>query len=401
MPGPDFFTIAMVVAINLMVIAIAMPWLLDRQLTYGARHAQRYFLLQGLAWLAGIAELYFDTGLWGRLLSVTAILCATLVQWELSRALSGWLGPRHRSLDIGLRILCVIGVLGYLVSINSPTQRLAWFSTVNGLSAVLVGCMALYPRKTQTRVWRYVVFGIELTLGLAVMSAGLTQPYESWSQMLTAESGLHPALGLMTPLCGSVLMLAVLWALREELKRNRNSSAQDDLTGLPQRKALERQGRAMLERARSDKLPVAMVLLDMDHFYRVNQERGYAVGDEALQLLSRTLQKQVRDDEVVARWHGEAFCLMLYADAAAVQSLGARLQSAMQLGAQYELQVELNFSAGCALVPEVWEQLDIDDLIQHAESALQDAKRLGRGRWEFITLQAGERPLPMPLPFGG
>ncbi|MEG0675728.1 MAG: GGDEF domain-containing protein [Comamonas sp.] len=402
MPGPDFFTIAMVVAINLMVIAIALPWLLDQKLTYGARHAQRYFLLQGLAWLAGIAELYFDTSVWGKPLSTIAILCATLVQWELSRSLSGWLGPRHRALDHSLRILSVIGVLGYLVTIHSPAQRLAWFSTINGMCAVLVGCMALFPRKPQTRVWRYIVFSIEVSLGLAVMSAGLTQPYESWAQMLTADSGLHPALGLMTPICGSLLMLATLWALREELKRNQNSRP-DDWAGLPQRKALERQGQAMLERAQRDKLPLAFVMLDMDHFYRVNQERGYAVGDEALQLLSRILQKHIRCNEVIARWQGQALCMLLHADAAGVQSLCARLQSAMQLGAQYELQVDLSFSAGCALVPEVWEQLSIEDLARHAENALQDAKRLGRGRWEFVTLQVAEIPLPrtMPLPFGG
>ncbi|MEG0142412.1 MAG: GGDEF domain-containing protein, partial [Comamonas sp.] len=139
-------------------------------------------------------------------------------------------------------------------------------------------------------------------------------------------------------------------------------------------------------RSLRENLPLAVILIDMDHFSRVNKRHGYQTGDEALQLMSRTLQKQMRGDELVARWQGESFCLLLHADQIGARALLTRIKSAIQMGAQYELQVDLDFSAGCALAPSAWKGLKLDELTKQADIALQQAKKLGRGRTEFITL---------------
>jgi diguanylate cyclase (GGDEF)-like protein len=97
-------------------------------------------------------------------------------------------------------------------------------------------------------------------------------------------------------------------ACRDEEVRQRSANApEDSLTGLPLRQAIKNQARLMLSRARREGLPLALILIDMDHFSRVNSRHGYQAGDAALQLMSRTLRKQMRGDEVVARWQGNPF----------------------------------------------------------------------------------------------
>lgn len=194
---------------------------------------------------------------------------------------------------------------------------------------------------------------------------------------------------MATPICSTLLLLAILLAWRDESQRqNLEQKQEDDLTGLPHRHALARQAQGMLRRSQRGHLPLSIVLLDMDQFQRVNRRHGYDVGNEALQLLSLALQKQMRGDEVAARWHGESFCLLVHADAAGVQSLFTRLKSAIQLGLMHELQLNLDFSAGCVHVPEVWDGLSFDDLTHEALQALRQAKKSGQGGLKIITLQA-------------
>ena len=126
----------------------------------------------------------------------------------------------------------------------------------------------------------------------------------------------------------------------------------------------------------------------MDQFKYINSQRGYGVGNEALQLLSMVLQKQMRADELAARWHGETFCLLVHADEQGMQSLFTRLKSAVQLGLQHELQLSLDFSAGCVHVPEVWDELTFEELASEATRALHKAKKSGHGGLKIVTLLA-------------
>lgn len=189
------------------------------------------------------------------------------------------------------------------------------------------------------------------------------------------------------PAFSGLCFVSILMACRdEELRLQQADAPEDNLTGLPLRQAIKSQARFMLHRSLRENLPLAVILIDMDHFSLVNKHHGYQTGDEALQLMSLALQKQMRGDEVVARWKGQSFCLMVHADLIGARSLLTRIKSAIQMGAQYELQVDLDFSAGCALAPSAWKNLKLDELTKQADIALQQAKKLGRGRTEFITL---------------
>ena len=157
----------------------------------------------------------------------------------------------------------------------------------------------------------------------------------------------------------------------------------DALTGVANRRYLFELGAQELSRARRFGHPLSVLLLDIDHFKHVNDSYGHAAGDQVLQALARCCQKQVRDIDVVGRYGGEEFVILLVE----TDSAGA-LRSAERLRAQVAQMVTetdqgpitVNISLGVASA-----QLDRDGfatLVVRADSALYAAKQAGRNRVE-------------------
>jgi diguanylate cyclase (GGDEF)-like protein len=400
MPELDFFSITMAVAINFMAVAFALPWFIGQKISASARRSQQFLLLQGLAWVLILGASRTQSTFWSSALSLAAISVAMTALWRLGRALSGWLSPRSSALRHLLAAGCILTPLGFLGLIQSLPERAAWFSACYGICTVLVGCMALQPAKAAGKLWRHIVSGVGFVMGPVLLLRSYIALHPDWLQQFNAkEAMIHQTLIMAPAICSTLLLLAILLAWRDESQRQSLERHQeDDLTGLPHRHTLVRQAQGMLRRAQRGHLPLSVVLLDMDQFQRVNRRHGYDVGNEALQLLSLALQKQMRGDEVAARWDGESFCLLVHADAAGVQSLFTRLKSAIQLGLMHELQLSLDFSAGCVHVPEVWDSLNFDDLIHEALQALRQAKKNDQGGLKIITLQPPDHEGSPALP---
>lgn len=400
MPETDQFSMTLMVAVNLMTVAFALPWFMGQQMSRATRNAQQFLLLQGLAWLLVFCAGHVLPFTWNALLSISSAAAATGALWQLHKALKGWLGPRNKILTRSLAVLCLLTLAGVLVLIESKPYRLAWFNISYGLSLVTLVCLTLSPQTNSATAWRYLLLGAGLCIASILLIRGYFTLNAPWLHSFAEEPSPHMLLSWLIPIGSAIFFVSILMACRDEEVRQRSANApEDSLTGLPLRQAIKNQARFMLNRARREGLPLALILIDMDHFSRVNSRHGYQAGDAALQLMSRTLRKQMRGDEVVARWQGESFCLLIHADQLGVRSLLTRIQSAFQIGAQYELQMDLDFSAGCALVPSAWKSLSLNELASHADTALQQAKNQGRGRVECTTLTPppGEDHAPSDL----
>lgn len=158
--------------------------------------------------------------------------------------------------------------------------------------------------------------------------------------------------------------------------RLRNLAVTDELTGLPNRRQLLERARIELARCRRSGAPLALLLLDLDHFKHINDELGHQTGDLALRAVAAALTATGRELDIVARYGGEEFCVLLpesgRTQALAVAEAMRAAVSALDVGRP------LTVSLGVALCPDDSE--DFDGLVRAADLALMKAKKDGRDR---------------------
>lgn len=182
---------------------------------------------------------------------------------------------------------------------------------------------------------------------------------------------------------------------RRELERERNRligelqtmAETDPLTGLLNHRAFESRARVLLADKRGSDPVVALMMLDIDFFKRVNDTYGHESGDKALVALATLCRETVRADDIVARFGGEEFVILLRVQAAQhAQTLAEKLCSQLHLqtvtgtdGQQFGFTV----SIGIAFAQRVaGTTLHVDALLREADALLYRAKANGRDRIE-------------------
>jgi len=167
------------------------------------------------------------------------------------------------------------------------------------------------------------------------------------------------------------------------------AAARDPLTGVSNRGGLE----GMLEReiglARRHATPLSVIMLDLDRFKTINDTYGHLVGDCALKGVASVIQSCVRDSDLVFRYGGEEFAILLAnTDAAGAALLGERIRGALanQPIRCHELSLDLTLSLGVA---EMRQDDDAGSLLRRADQALYRAKTAGRNRVSVADGDAG------------
>jgi diguanylate cyclase (GGDEF)-like protein len=157
-----------------------------------------------------------------------------------------------------------------------------------------------------------------------------------------------------------------------------DAAHRDALTELLNRRGFDEIFDIELERARRSDTPLSLLLGDLDHFKRLNDELGHAAGDAELKRVARTLRVAKRRFDIAARVGGEEFALLAPdCDEQGAYILAERLRAEVDLGpAQGELTRTISF--GVATFPQ--HGGSADDLLRAADQALYAAKDLGRNR---------------------
>ncbi|MFP3941906.1 MAG: diguanylate cyclase, partial [Thermoanaerobaculia bacterium] len=169
------------------------------------------------------------------------------------------------------------------------------------------------------------------------------------------------------------------WVHRALLDRE---AREDPLTGVLTRRHLERALAEAFARVWEGGARLAVLLVDLDHFKRINDTHGHAAGDRALVAVARTLEAHRRTTDVCARYGGEEFALVLDgADGETALAVAERLRRAVATLVVEEegRSVPLTASVGAAAFPELWASAP-GELLALADEALYAAKRHGRDR---------------------
>jgi two-component system cell cycle response regulator len=139
-----------------------------------------------------------------------------------------------------------------------------------------------------------------------------------------------------------------------------------------------------MDRARRYALNLSLLMIDLDHFKRVNDTYGHLVGDEVLREVAKTLQREARTVDVVARYGGEEFCVILpETTAEGAMAFGDRVRS--RIATQPAVSdkdfrgLHITVSVGVATIPNARVNTP-EDFIALADEALYRAKAQGRNQ---------------------
>jgi diguanylate cyclase (GGDEF)-like protein len=375
----DIATLLFAMTVCMVTMAVALPAVMG-EVDEPARRAQLGVVLQGVAWaLLLCSSLTEPRSIVDRLLSSGAMAGMASGLALNASAFDLWCG-RTSSSRIPAAIAVVL-TLGYALGYSNYPFRVGW---ANGLLTVQMGfVVASVWRKPTVPVgrWRWLIVVSLLTQMALALARGVLGAFftESYPRFL-APHPVNLAFAIAANATTVLSLMGVLLAHRDEAARDLERLATlDGLTGVLNRRAW--MSRAATEMAVSVRYghPVAVLMIDLDHFKRINDSHGHDAGDRALVFVARALQAAVRPGDLVGRYGGEEFCvLMTHADSTAAHAFDLRLRQYMDAVAAGELGFGLAYSAGIAMRSAPDDTLAA--LLKRADTMLYGAKAQGRSR---------------------
>jgi diguanylate cyclase (GGDEF)-like protein len=252
----------------------------------------------------------------------------------------------------------------------------AWFLRPTAVLAAL-GCAALFN---------------VLNTGIVAVAAHAAQPQTRWAEVLWDRESLlldltEICVGVMVVVSCALSPLLLLVALppvivlqRSLMHQQLQAAARTDAkTGLLNATAWQREADTEIARAQRAGESLALLLADVDHFKRVNDTYGHLAGDEVLCGLANELRQQVRGSDVVGRFGGEEFVVLLpRADADEAYKIAERLRRRAGMMGVYADGVPLDVTISIGLAVLDAHGRDLFELLAAADCALYRAKAEGR-----------------------
>lgn len=317
------------------------------------------------------------------------IVAPLILSWSLRRSAS-WSGRRM------LEVAC----LGLLLL----TVTLLIFSDATGILSPFPLTFAILP----FMIWAALRFSQRVVTtanaGVCAFAVYYTVngigPFALWS--------LNESLLILLSFISTVVVTSlVLGAVRTERGRAMEELARvlsglqeqaitDPLTGLYNRRYLWEFLRREWIRAKRKESTLAVIMIDIDHFKRINDTHGHEAGDFVLTAVAGLLRNQIRSSDIVCRYGGEEFALVL--PETSPQGVALRADEIRAAVKRLDLRHEgvplgaITASLGVALFPD--HVGDPDSLMRAADAALYDAKSAGRDRTVFSPLGP---PPPKPV----
>ncbi len=275
----------------------------------------------------------------------------------------------------------VWGFGGLIVMPQEPVadQMLVYYFLV-GISC---GSANLYAIQNSLKTWTLVCFVVPSTVWFFLQGQLIhfTMAITGTILLLATIRGMKDQASLLQHSYELTYELQMAKAAAEQLART------DTLTGLHNRRAFGELGAAMLRQAQRQAFPVSGVMLDIDHFKKINDTYGHAAGDAALRHLAHILRDSLRQSDVCGRLGGEEFTILLpgtditHAHQLA-EKIRLRIANAPITWSGSSFSMSASFGVTCG-------GNDMDTLLRRADAALYRAKESGRN---CVVSQAPDAP---------
>lgn len=154
----------------------------------------------------------------------------------------------------------------------------------------------------------------------------------------------------------------------------------DKLTGAANRQVFEEYFHQALDKANLSQTPISVLLVDIDHFKKVNDSYGHSIGDLVLKTVTNLLRSQLKQQDILCRWGGEEFLVLLpEMDLSHAAELAERFRDSIS---QRELKVNgVHIAITVSIGVAEYQKLEpAEDLIKRADLALYQAKEAGRNQ---------------------
>ena len=223
---------------------------------------------------------------------------------------------------------------------------------------------------------------VSLGLVMATRAAALVLFPEQAAQMeATSVRASVPFLWASTAVLLAINNALAGLVLSGLVQRINHLATHDTLTGCLNRRALDERLRQAKAHAKHNQQPLGLVMFDIDHFKRINDRFGHLAGDAVLQFVAKTMQQQLREGDVMARWGGEEFLVLLpHTDQATATTIAQRMQKTLANAAWSWQGCHAPLTASFSVMVSWCDAVNLQALDQ----ALYRAKALGRNRVELV-----------------
>jgi len=293
-------------------------------------------------------------------------------------------------------LVAFLGLLGYLYDITSfyGIGSYTGMALHTSVAFILLSFSILFACPDRGLI---AIATSELAGGIMIrrLSAAVIgiPPILCWLILLGKRSHLYESDVGMALFCvlNIVFLATVIWWNARTLGAVDYQALHDLLTGLPNRILFNERLLISLANARSNREKLAVMFLDLDRFKKINDTLGHEVGDRLLKAVALRLTDCIRDTDILARWGGDEFTLLLpkissaECSAETAQRILDALKPPFLLGNDY---LHITSSIGIALYPDDGE--DAETLIKNADAALYSAKAKGRNNYQFYTRNINE-----------
>ncbi|MFN3579764.1 MAG: GGDEF domain-containing protein [Pseudomonas sp.] len=319
------------------------------------------------------------------------------VTWLGIRAFKGTSQPQAGPILAALLVMTLLWIFRF--QFDNLSIRLGISSIVLATMSLLCARELLIPAEQPLRTGYWLAGGISLFCGVGLILRALASLTSLSPEIAISNNPLQSAtlLGAMVAQIGLASGFILMTHYRTAMALHRLSE-RDALTDTLNRRSLHAQTTQVLLKASEAKLPVTLIMLDADHFKRINDEFGHQTGDAVLCHMVSRIRQHLRANDLLGRFGGEEFVLILPGldtDSARQVAERIRLGLCNQPWHTDETPIPLSVSLGVACSDH--QGYHFDDLLGAADAALYRAKALGRNRVELARQPGSDQKEQMAL----